>query len=354
MDYNNLIVKFFSRDISDQEIALLKTWLEKDAANRILFDKANMLWQESNPNADIFNTDSGWNALAARIGTGQSKNHSVVIVNKFRYISFIAAASIIILLSIGGLSFLAIDRNSTKEILASSTTVSTNQGEKAGIYLSDSTYVLLNSGSRLSYTSGYNLDQRAVDFEGEAYFNVRPNKNKPFTVRLGKVTVSARGTKFNILSYPNENRIEATLEEGVIDVMAGNDLIEARPGQQVIYYNKTGKAELKDVNTEIYTSWRENKLRLIDTPLEEALRRIARRYNVTFEIRSRDLLDLKYTATFIDEPINEVMEMLKTVSPIEYRIYNRMTVDERRYLKPRIIIDKRTLNYKPEAYETIN
>ena len=66
-----------------------------------------------------------------------------------------------------------------------------------------------------------------------------------------------------------------------------------------------------------------------------------RRYNVTFEIRNHDLLELKYTATFIDESIEDVMQMLKTVSPITYKIYHRTTINDKQYLKPKIVLGKR-------------
>jgi transmembrane sensor len=114
-----------------------------------------------------------------------------------------------------------------------------------------------------------------------------------------------------------------------------------KPGQQVVYFSKTDMAIVKDVYTETYTSWKENMLKLNDTPFEEALRRIARRYNVVFEIRNPELLDLNYTATFIDESIDDVMLMLTEVSPIKYKIINRTTLSDTKYLKPKIIVEKR-------------
>ena len=75
--------------------------------------------------------------------------------------------------------------------------------------------------------------------------------------------------------------------------------------------------------------------------LRRLLRRIGRKYNVTFEITNRDLLNLKYTATFIDESIEDVMQMLKTVSPITYKIYYRTSVKDKQYIKPKIVVGKR-------------
>ena len=121
----------------------------------------------------------------------------------------------------------------------------------------------------------------------------------------------------------------------------GKEPVNVKSGQQVVYLVKSKKVLVRDVATDTYTSWKENKLRFNDTPFEEVLRRIGRKYNVTFEITNSDLLNLKYTATFIDEPIEQVMQMLKDVSPITFKIYNRTSVNDKQYLKPRIVVGKR-------------
>jgi ferric-dicitrate binding protein FerR (iron transport regulator) len=113
-----------------------------------------------------------------------------------------------------------------------------------------------------------------------------------------------------------------------------------KSGQQVVYFVKSKKVLVRDVVTDTYISWKENKLRFNDTPFEEVLRRIGRKYNVRFEI-DPDLLNLKYTATFIDEPIEDVMKMLKTVSPITYKIYYLTSVNDKKYRKPKIVVGKR-------------
>ena len=205
---------------------------------------------------------------------------------------------------------------------------------------------IMNSGSSIEYSNEYNINERNVKLKGEAYFDVRTNPEKPFVVQLNKMSVSATGTRFNILSYGNEDRIETTLEEGKIQVaIDGQETIDVKTGQQVVYFTKTNKALVRDVSTETYTSWKENKLRFIDTPFEEVLRKIGRRYNVIFEVRNRDLLELKYTATFIDESIEDVMKMLKTVSPITYKINYRTTINDKQYLKPKIVLGKRKVTY---------
>jgi transmembrane sensor len=344
LDNKTLVIKFLSGEISDSEMDVLKVWLEKDSGNRRIFDEENELWHETGikTKLDHFITDKAWSDISKHLGIGIIRNNHVVTLNKKNFRLLIAAASVACVVAIGGLTLWLTEKKSNKQITVASTTVTTSEGEKAHIYLADSTYIVMNSGSKIEYTTDYNIRERKVKLSGEAFFNVRTNTEKPFVVLLGKVSVSATGTRFNVLSYDNDDRIETTLEEGKIQVaIAGQETIDLRTGQQAVFFTKTNKVIVRDVSTETYISWKENKLRFNDTPFEEVLRKISRRYNVTFEIRNTDLLELKYTATFIDESIEDVMQMLKTVSPITYKIYNRTTINDRQYLKPKIVVGKR-------------
>jgi transmembrane sensor len=344
VEYYSLIIKFFAGEISDNELIQLKLWLEADPENRRIFDQENELWQEASIQTKFENykNDSAWLNISSKLGMGKNRVKSVTLLRKNNFRILIAAATIACLMAIGGLGLWMVSRNSFHQMTAGSTIVETKEGEKARIILSDSSEVILNSDSRVQYVGDYNLSDRRVKLSGEAFFEISTNPEKPFVVQLDNMSISATGTRFNVFSFKNENRVETTLEEGAIRVsVKGKEPINVRSGQQVVYFLNTGEVQVLDVNTDTYTSWKENMLRFNDTPLEEALRRIGRKYNVTFEVTNRDLLDLKYTATFIDETVEEVMQMLKTVSPITYKIYYRTSVKDKQYIKPKIIVGKR-------------
>jgi transmembrane sensor len=341
---NNLIMKFFAGEISETEMIELKVWLDKDPENRRIFDMENELWQLASIQTKLenYNTDTAWGKICLRLGLGKDNLRPTTILRKKNFRILLAAASVAFLLAFSGMSLWITEKKSFKQIAAASTIITTNEGEKAHIFLSDSTGIVLNAGSKIQYEGHYNLKDRIVKLNGEAFFNVSTNHEKPFVVQLDGMSISATGTRFNVFSFDNEDRIETTLEEGAITVsVKGQKPINVKTGQQVVYFVKSKKVLVRDVVTDTYTSWRENKLRFNDTPFEEVLRRIGRKYNVHFEVTNRDLLNLKYTATFIDESIEEVMLMLKTVSPINYKIYYRTSVNDKQYLKPKIVVGKR-------------
>lgn len=347
VEFQNLIIKFFAGEITDNEMIELISLLKQNPENRRIFDEENELWQEASFTTKLekFKPDTAWKDLSNRLGFDKSTGKSFSIISKNNFRILIAAATVACLIAIGGVGLWLNQKQSVQLAGSASTIVTTNEGEKSHVLLPDSTRIFLNSGSKLEYNGLYNINERVVKLSGEAYFDVHTNPEKPFVVQIAHMSIVATGTHFNILSYSNEDRVETTLEEGKVSIhIKGHESINLKSGEQVVYFNKSGKVEIKEVPTGTYTSWKENKLRFINTPFEETLRKIARKYNVTFEYTSKDLLNLKYTATFIDESVDDVMQMLETVSPITYKIYNRTTVNDKQYLKPRIVVGKRKTN----------
>jgi ferric-dicitrate binding protein FerR (iron transport regulator) len=338
--FKDLVIQFLFGNMDETEAERLRAYIANDSDKRRSFDKLNAFYCMVEAGlGELSLREKKWDKISSKLKLNRNvKNHSVFVFNKWKFCAVAAAASVVSLLLICAASYKLFNGKDATAL----TTVSTNEGEKANICLPDSSKVIINSGSSFSYGADYNAKERLVALRGEAFFDIRTNRDKPFVVKLDDVTIIATGTKFNILSYKDDNRIETTLEEGNVNVIIKNhNAVELKPGQQIVFLKKTEEVIVHDVTTEAYTSWKENKLRFIETPLNEALKKIARRYNVTFEVPDADILDLKYTATFINETIDEVMQILKTVSPINYKIYNQTAAIENKYAVPKIVITKR-------------
>lgn len=344
-DIRRLIINFLADEISRDEVDILKEWLAESAENRLLFDQENELWQKTDYKAahEHFDPVVGWNKISEPLLANSKRAGSSVTITRKKMALLVSAASLALILAAGALALWISGTNAQRQLTASTTIIRTSEGERAKIVLPDSSHIMINSGSEIEYGANYGIRERNVRLSGEAYFDVSTDQDMPFIVQVGReMTVNAIGTEFNIYSYPNEDRIETTLIDGKITItLMDEDPIDVMPGQQVVYFPRKKESIVKDVASETYTSWKENKLRFADTPFEEVLRKLGRRYNVVFEVRNTDLLELKYTATFIDESIEEVMQMLKTISPISYKIYNRTTPNDSRYLKSKIIVSKR-------------
>ncbi len=322
----------------------LQSWLEQDAANRQIFDRENELWRQTGhrTQTEHYAPDRAWESLSSRLGIGDGGRKKTVLMGRGRYRILVGAACAGIVLLSGVLCVWALKWKDIKIGTAASTTVFTKESERSGIILPDSTLIYLNALSKLEYPGDFNRKDRRVSLTGEAYFDVHTDPGKPLTVCVDDMSIEATGTKFNVLSYKDEKRVEATLEEGTIVItMAGREPVHLQAGEQLVYYRNSKEVRVRKVAPDTYTSWKENRIRFYDTPMDEVLLRLAKAYNIDFRVVGSNILGYLYTGTFIDESIEEIMDMLSKVSPITYQINYRNNLITQTYQKPQIIIRSR-------------
>ena len=214
---------------------------------------------------------------------------------------------------------------------------------RAQFSLPDGTTGWLNSNSSVKYNGNINID-RQVTLTGEAFFDVFKDKNRPFIVNTNEVIVKVLGTRFNIASYENEKNVEVVLEEGKL-IFNDKEMSKsyAMSPNDLVIYDKT----LKDFSTEVvqpqkYLSWTEGKLVFRNDPLDVIARRLGRWYNIDIEVNGTLSEDLRLRATFIDEDLKEVLDLLKLSLPIDYRIENRDLKPDETFAKKKVIITPRT------------
>jgi hypothetical protein len=206
----------------------------------------------------------------------------------------------------------------------------------------DGTTGWLNSNSSIKYNGDFNSD-RQVTLTGEALFDVYKDINRPFVVNTSEVILKVLGTKFNIASYENERNVEVVLEEGKL-IFNDKDFereYTMKPNDMVIY-DKT----LKVFSTEVvqpnkYLSWTEGKLVFRNDPLDVITRRMERWYNIDIEVNVRLEEDLRLRATFIDDNLEEVLDLLKRSLPIDYKILNGNLKPDETHARKKVILFSR-------------
>jgi len=171
--------------------------------------------------------------------------------------------------------------SATSEILIN--TLSTSYGGTSRVVLPDGSVVWINALSSLRFPNQFTGDIRTVDLTGEAYFEIAPDKNKPFHVRVGGTEISVLGTHFDVMAYGNEKEQKVTLLEGAVKVTAGKLSSTLSPGEQA----QVGAAVhiIKDVDTDQAVAWVGGKFRFHNESLEPIMRQLERWYNIetTFE-----------------------------------------------------------------------
>jgi ferric-dicitrate binding protein FerR (iron transport regulator) len=210
---------------------------------------------------------------------------------------------------------------------------------RAQFSLPDGTTGWLNSNSSVKYNGNFNTN-RQITLKGEAFFDVFKDKKRPFIVNTPEINVKVLGTRFNIASYENEKNVEVVLEEGklIFNDKEMNKSCTMNPNDMIIF-DKT----LKNFSTEVvqpqkYISWTEGKLVFRNDPLDVIARRLERWYNIDVEVNVSFSEDVRLRATFVDENLEEVLNLLKRSLQIDYKIENGNLQTNGIYRKTKVII----------------
>ena len=157
-------------------------------------------------------------------------------------------------------------------------TISTARGGQYRVVLPDGTTVWLNAASSIRFPATFEAAERNVELSGEAYFEVAPNKTKPFNVIAGKTNVRVLGTHFNVMAYPDESSVNTTLLEGSVKVSTGKTMNILRPGQQAKALK--GAITVSPADTEEAIAWKKGYFYFNDADIRTVMRQISRWYDV--------------------------------------------------------------------------
>jgi ferric-dicitrate binding protein FerR (iron transport regulator) len=156
--------------------------------------------------------------------------------------------------------------------------LSTPRGGQFRVVLPDGTKVWLNSASSLRYPTAFTGKERIVELEGQGYFEVAQNAERPFKVKANQMEVQVLGTHFDIMAYADENTVNTTLLEGAVQVKEGNTARLLKPGQQAVLKEHAFSVQEADVKR--VTAWKNGLFVFNDMALPAILREVARWYDV--------------------------------------------------------------------------
>ncbi|MEP7229689.1 MAG: FecR domain-containing protein [Ginsengibacter sp.] len=230
----------------------------------------------------------------------------------FRYIKF-AAAAVLAIAIISSLYFLQNkpSNSSSANTLTKNTKVETKKNRV--IFLPDGSTVILSHGSKLNYPSTFDgMATREVYLEGQAFFDIRHNKQRPFIVHTGNLQTKVLGTAFNIKAIPGEDDIVVTVKRGRVSVNDENKLLGIiTPNQQITYAKSKVKSLVQTVKNESYLTWKQEDLLIDNLTISEAAKLMEDRYNVKIVINNPEIESLRFTTTFsknatLEETLNSI------------------------------------------------
>lgn len=196
------------------------------------------------------------------------------------------------------------------------------RGGEYQLMLADGSRVQMNSASRLKYPVVFNQQERRVYLNGEAFFEVAKDSVHPFIVNVGEMEIKVYGTSFNINTFKKEG-VQTVLVEGSvgIKVLLSGEECMIKPGQLAEFNKEEGKIEVREVNTSLYTDWKEGIFRFENERLEDILETLSNWYNVDVFYQTPAVKELHFSG-FMEryEQIDSILNAITISTGVHFVI----------------------------------
>lgn len=321
MDKSNphidLIIKHLTGNASAVDEQILFDWLKKSDENNLLFKQTKKAWEIANENLDpditAIDIDDEWQKIEKNLGL--AKESTPIRLNNYKRESKFSwmqmAAVIVLLITIGGGLFYFSQPSKTSLVAVNS--ISENK-------LPDGSDIVLKTHSSLIYTEKYNKEYRKVTLKGEAYFEVKPDKTKPFIVEAGKITVKVLGTTFLVKNNEDKNQAEVIVNSGrvlVYNTDNKSDSLVLLAGEKAVLNNETHKLNKAKNQNQNYLSWKTKMLNFDNASLTEVVETINETYNSKINIQNESIKKCTLTVSFNNQSLESVLKVLEATIDIK-------------------------------------
>lgn len=314
---NAIIAKYLAGETSLEEKDELTTWIKENEKHAQWFARLKDLDQAIHPSFDPsdIHTKKAHDKFMAQLRRESKKQKLHILTMRCQRIAAILFLPIALLAT-----YLLAEKISAPKLTEAWQTITIPYRTYSQIDLPDGSKVWLNGGSTLQYPLAFHNGNRIVKLTGEGYFEVESDKKNPFIVQTKNMNVTATGTAFNVNAFNADSISAVTMVEGITNVDMPGINRRMLPGEHIVYDKQKGNYTVTKTDPNKWCSWRNGKIIFENDHLEYVFHRLNQLYNVNIIICDSIINDYVYHATFTDETLSEILEMLKISAPIYYEI----------------------------------
>lgn len=321
----DLILKFCKGNYSREEFQMIKAFFQDKESADSLEEHLQSHWNECKDSSigDEAEFDRILNHVLHVVNAEPKKLLKVkrLTFAKRFFTGFSRVAAVLLIPLLVSL-FLFLRHDKPDQTLFADNVVKVSRGVVSYLHLPDGTQVWLNSGSRLTYSNAFNKEDRNVTLEGEAYFEVTKNPKKPFVVHGKEVAVKVLGTKFDVKSYNEDASVVVTLLEGSVhlsDVTDQSSSLLLKPNERATFIKENSKLTINKVNAKNACGWIHGNLIFDDEEFGQILKCLEREYNITIDVRDREIEQLHFYGKFRNtQPIEEILNIMTANQKFHY------------------------------------
>jgi len=331
-----LIAKYLAGECSPEEKLAMEWWLE-EYDNLLLFRQIEAAWkQEKEPENDpAFSLDSGLSKLHAKMAEQESRTEEEIQERPryFKLSSWMAAAAVLLAT---GLGYFLVSRQHDSRSIARAPMETRTSGAKdiVSVELPDGTQVWLNKNSKLEYPKAFDGGERLVYLQGEAFFEVVPNPEKPFIVKSEKVSTRVLGTSFDIKAYKGDETASVSVATGKVEVSKEIEkgspirITQLTPQQELVINTEKDETYIDIVSTYDIGAWRKDQLVFRNNTYSEVIVRLEEHYGVKITLTDKNLNNCRVMANFNEgATLKDVLKLLSISNSFRYNVVgNQVTI----------------------------
>ncbi|MDR8393609.1 FecR domain-containing protein [Aliifodinibius sp. S!AR15-10] len=334
----DLLHKYLSGTCSEEEKKEVERWLDESPENQEKMSEIKQIWDISPGKKVKVNSYKAWDEFSERhLGRSETSSKQAsgqpTLKKAFKHhpekkksaktVAFSLAAAAVLLIA-----FLFYSSNpfpvEKPEPALVSQEITTEKGQRTTVRLSDGTRIHLNAESQLTVPQDYMQNDRVVQLNGEAFFEVQSNKERPFVVHTEKSVTRVLGTRFNVTAYPDQEEVQVVVAEGKVALGSDQDLqaleVQLTKNQKGTI---TSNGEIIASNVSdmgMYLDWSQGRLTFRDAPLEEVEKRLERWFDIEVSVeKSISNHSRLLTGSFEDVPLSSVLNSIALSLDINYK-----------------------------------
>lgn len=299
---DDLLVKQLLGEATEAERVEVDTWLNESDTNKKHYAQLQQIWVDSKKLAvqGTVDENAAWARFQQRVQqednpVSQSKTIPLA-PRKTQWIRI--AAILIVMLGAGWMLTTTMSDKDYSYASANTTLVQT---------LPDGTTVTLNKNSSLSYVDKGGT--REVKLTGEAFFDVTPDKSKPFIITADDARIKVVGTSFNVKS--SAAKTEVIVETGIVEVSKKQNMVKLQPKEKATVLDNSDAPVKEKVDDVLYNYYRTKELVCNNTPLWRLVDVLNEVYDARITIANASIKSLPITTTFKNESLDNVLELLE-------------------------------------------
>lgn len=336
-----LIQRYVTGTAVKEDRQWVENWMSQSQENRRMVQDLKKVWEQTPLEDFDLDVEHAWEQFRYR-NLKKEKELSRNSIRQTPYKKrsgnhiFKAVAGILVILFSGLFAYYQFnmyERSLSAQVEASSMLqeVKTERGEKARITFSDGTRVILNSASKIQFPKEFYDSEREVYLDGEAYFEVAHNSEKPFIVNSQDARVEVLGTEFNIRGWEEDPAVEIVVNEGKVSVQS----LDANSETEV-FLTKGLKTSIERGNEPVapymvdpidYLLWTSGGIHFDNEPFYKVIRDLERQFDVHITVSVPSLIEVPFTGTFQHAELNEILSVVAVAMEVGFRTDNQGNIE---------------------------